>query len=85
MNVENTLRDYLVRELRWSGSPAELTPDYGLLENDVLDSMGILKVVEAIEEMFDIEVDDEELLPDNFSSLGSMTTLVESKLAARQA
>lgn len=81
MNIEETLRGYLVRELRWSGSPADLTADYALLENDVLDSMGILNLVGAIEEMFGIDIDDEELLPENFSSLGAMTKLVESKMA----
>jgi acyl carrier protein len=53
-----------------------------LLENGILDSLGILEVVTFVEGEFQITVDDEELQPDNFSSIASMSAYVVHKRIA---
>lgn len=45
------------------------------------DSMAVVTVVTALEERFDIEVDDEEITAETFETLGSLTRFVETKLA----
>ncbi len=45
------------------------------------DSMAVVTVVTALEERFDIEVDDEEITAETFETLGSLTRFVENKLA----
>lgn len=56
--------------------------DYPLLEKDVLDSMGIFQVVAFLEDEFGIEVDDAELVPENFETIGSIAELIDSKREA---
>ena len=56
--------------------------DYPLLEKDVLDSMGIIQVVAFLEDEFGIEVDDAELVPENFETIGSIAKLIDSKREA---
>lgn len=53
-----------------------------LLENGILDSLGILEVVTFVEGEFQITVDDEELQPENFSSIASMSAYVVYKRIA---
>jgi len=53
--------------------------DDQLLENGLLDSLGILDVVTYLEEEFNISVSDEELIPDNFQSISKMSAYVQMK------
>jgi acyl carrier protein len=55
------------------------TPLFGSMPE--LDSMAILLVVVAIEERFQIKVEDEEASAETFATLGTLATLVELKRA----
>jgi len=53
-----------------------------LLESGVLDSVGVLDLVAELETTFKITVSDDDLIPDNFRSIASLTAFVQAKLAA---
>ena len=44
-----------------------------------LDSVGVMSVVTAVEDEFDVEVDDAEISTEVFRSLGSLVAFVEQK------
>jgi len=46
------------------------------------DSMAVVSVITALEEQFDITVDDQEIDAATFETLGSLAAYVEQKLAA---
>ncbi len=46
-----------------------------------LDSMAVVNVITALEEYFDITVDDDEISAKTFDTLGSLARFVEQKLA----
>ncbi len=71
------LRDFIVDELRWSGPRAALTDDYPLLENHVIDSLGLFRIVEFLEREYGVEISDEELVPSNFATLGTIAGLAD--------
>ncbi len=79
MSTQDRVRSYIVDELRFRGSAKDLKDDYPLLANEVLDSMGIFSVVSFLETEFGIEVDDEELVPENFGTIADIARLVEQK------
>ena len=56
------------------------TPLFGGLPE--FDSMAVVAVVTAIEEQFDLMIDDDEITADVFETLGSLSGFVEGKLAA---
>ena len=80
MDKIQTLTHFLVDELQAPGDV--ITPDYQLITNKVIDSLGIFKVVAFIEEEYGVTVEDEDLVLDNFGSIASIAVLVESKLKA---
>ena len=80
MNVEDDVRDYLVKESRWRKPREELLSDYPLIENTVIDSLGIFQLVGMIEDHYGVEVEDEELVRENFNTLSAIARLVESKV-----
>ena len=79
MEVEQQVRSFIVDDIRWVGSPATLTPDYRLIDNDVLDSMAIFELIAFIEDKFQIQIDDDDLVPENFETIKAITLLVEGK------
>ena len=47
----------------------------------MIDSLGMLKLVSLIEQEFDIEIDDDDVVPDNWRTIKHIAALVESKRA----
>jgi acyl carrier protein len=78
-----TVREFVLNELHWDETRGTLTPDYALIENHVVDSMGLLMLVSFVEERFGIQLADEELVPEHFGTIGSIATLIEKKIAIR--
>ncbi|MBB5786257.1 acyl carrier protein [Jiangella mangrovi] len=79
----DTVRTVLIESLDLSQAPDDLQEDTALFGSlPELDSLGVLSLVSAIEERFDITIDDDEFDAELFETLGSLTEFVESKLAA---
>lgn len=51
-----------------------------ILGSGLIDSMGILELVEHIEGEFKIIVSEEDLLPEHFETIASLTAFVERKV-----
>jgi acyl carrier protein len=56
-----------------------LEKDTALLEKGILDSLGILDVVSFLETEFSLTISDDELVPENFQSLGALSSFVQKK------
>jgi acyl carrier protein len=76
MNTVEKVRNFIVDELRWDGARDELTDDYPLLDSGVVDSLGLFQVVEFLEDECGVEIGADEILPENFATLGAIDRLV---------
>jgi acyl carrier protein len=54
----------------------EITSDTELIENGMLDSVGILNLVSFLEEQFGFTVPFEEFVPENFKTPGTIAAMV---------
>jgi acyl carrier protein len=77
--IEDKVRQFIIDELQFDGSREGLSADFPLLEQHVIDSLGLFQLVGYLESEFGIEILDEELVPDHFGTLRGITRLVESK------
>ena len=84
MNIQDQLKNYIVSQFLFEHDQQSLDPDDDLLNQGIVDSMGVLQLVNYIEETFGIRVSDEEIIPENFRSLNTLTNLVRQKIEARQ-
>lgn len=50
-----------------------------IFENGLLDSMGLLFLIEFLDENFGVKVSDEELNPKNFESINNIVSFVSDK------
>ena len=79
----DAVRGVLIETLELSQTPADLTSDTALFGAfPELDSFGVVAVVAAIEERFDITIDDDEFGAELFETVGSLTEFVDAKLAS---
>jgi acyl carrier protein len=79
MSTEERIKDVMVNNLQWSGSWAEVDADYPLLEKKIVDSLGMITLISLLEEEFNLKIDDGEVVPSNFRTIGQIARLVESK------
>lgn len=79
MSTEEQIKYLMASNLHWSGSWAEVDVDYPLLEMQVVDSLGMVTLISLLEDEFDVEIDDRDVVPSNFESIGRIAALVESK------
>jgi acyl carrier protein len=64
----------------------EIAPDIGplshdqdLLAGEVIDSLAIVRLISFLEEKYAIKVDDDDLDPENFRSVDTIVSFVQSK------
>ena len=74
MTTTERLRDFIVEQLGWRG--AYLTDDYPLLENRVIDSLGLFRIVGFLEDEYGVKIADSELVPTNFATLQQIAEMV---------
>jgi acyl carrier protein len=75
------VRDFLIEEAHWDGTRAELTDELALIENQVIDSMLLLRLVAWLEEQYGISIGDADVVPSNFGSIERISAFLAKKLA----
>ena len=61
-----------------------ITHDQSLLDAGIIDSTGVLELVCFLETTFGIEVQDDEMLPENLDSIRAIASYVARKLDQRK-
>lgn len=79
--IENGIRNFIVETFLFGQGGEDLRSDASLLEMGVVDSTGVLEIVAFLEESFGVQVDDEELVPENFDSIARLRAFVQQKLS----
>ena len=77
--IVDTVRDFITQEIIHGSVKETLDPDLPLLEEGILDSLGLQQLITFLEQKYEINVDDEHLMPENFESVRAISELI-SKL-----
>jgi acyl carrier protein len=78
MDIELKVRAFVEKNF-YVADPAALGTETSLLDSGIIDSTGVLEVIAFLEETFQIEVADEEMLPENLDTIGRIARFVERK------
>ena len=79
MNIENELIEFIHANCLPQKTKMRLDPDDHLFNTGVLDSAGLIHFVGFIEKKFNISIPDDDLIPENFTSIRSITNYIRSK------
>ena len=81
-NAADTIRAFIVENFLFGDTSQALADDASMLQNDLVDSTGILELVAFLEEHFGINVADAEIVPENLDSIARLQAYVTRKLDA---
>ena len=78
--MKDQIRTYIMDNILLGSADQSIADDDSFLEKRIIDSTGILELVAFVEDEFDIEVGDEELIPDNFDSIDKLAAYTQRKI-----
>jgi acyl carrier protein len=78
--IRRELRQFVTTNFLLSDEDVGLTDESSFLEQGIVDSTGVLELVNFLERRYAITLDDAELVPDNLDSIGKLTAFLERKL-----
>lgn len=81
-NVKHTVRQFVLDNFLMGGDRESLGDSDSFLDHRIVDSTGFIELVTYIEQEFDIQVLDEEIVPENLDSLNAIEAFVSRKRAA---
>lgn len=80
--VEQKLRKIVSETFLVEGESQELLGDDSFIEKGIIDSTGILQLVEFVEQEFELKVEDEDLIPENLDSINRLVAFIDKKMQA---
>lgn len=76
--IKAQIKDFIVENYLF-GDDEGLEENTSFLDEGIVDSTGILELIEYISEEFSITVEDEELIPENLDSINNVTAFIGRK------
>ncbi|AVH63796.1 MAG: acyl carrier protein [Nostoc sp.] len=84
-DVEEILKNQISKEFMYDKPEVILDNGSLLIEEEIIDSLGIFVLISFIEEQFHIKINPDEVLLDNFENIDTIKSLVMSKLGSIEA
>ncbi len=74
-DIKDALREHIIAE--FMDGQGSLDDDTALIEQEIIDSLGIFILLGFITERFGVEIDPEDVTLDNFGSINAIAVLVD--------
>jgi len=85
MDISETLTKFILDNFSGNLNKQTLNADEDLLEQGIIDSLGVMGLISFMEEQFGIIVNDEEVVPENFQSVNAIQSYLQQKISAQRA
>jgi acyl carrier protein len=76
---EQSIRDFIARNFVLGQRAGALSTEDSLMEAGIMDSTGVLELTGFLEKSFELQITDEELLPENLDTIGRIVAFVARK------
>lgn len=78
--IKEQIREFILQNLAHGKGITQLTDDESLMQNGVVDSLGIFRLVAFLESAFRLRISDEAITHENFQSINSIEQFVNVHL-----
>ncbi len=79
MLIEEKVKSFIQDNFLLGDKKKVIKEDESFLKGGIIDSTGVLELVNFIEETYKIKVEDEELIPENLDSLKNLVAYIKRK------
>ncbi len=76
MDTRQLIRNYIGENFLFSRNGFNLGDDLSFLETGIVNSLGVMELVQFVEEQFGIRVADEDVVPANFDSVNRLAAFI---------
>jgi len=83
--IKAQIRQYIAENFLMGANATELGEDDSFMGQNVIDSAGVLELIAYLEQTYGIEVDEDEMIPDNLDSLNGVGRYLQRKLNGARA
>lgn len=77
--MRNELREFILENFLFGDETDMVADDVSFMESGIIDSTGILEIIDFLEEKYSITIEDEELVPENLDSINALVCFVAGK------
>lgn len=81
--IAQKIRSFVIDNFLFGEPDDHFSNDDSFFENGLVDSIGILTLVEFVREKCAISIEDEEIVPDNWDSVSRVAAFIQTKLGAK--
>ena len=81
MKTKQEIKEYIVGEFIPAGDINEIPNDLDLIASGIIDSLGILKLIAAIEQCNNLVINTEEMDFDRFTTVDSIYSFIDEKIS----
>lgn len=82
MELESRIREFISRNLLFTEDGFAYGDDASLLDEGIIDSIGVLELVNFVSTDFGLSVDPDEITPENFDSVNRLAQYIRQKQAS---
>ncbi len=78
-DIQNVIIQFIRDNFIAGRSDVVIDNDLSLIEKGIMDSTGVLELVEFLESTYSIKVEDEELVPENLETVTNIVNFLKTK------
>jgi acyl carrier protein len=82
LELQEEIRNFIIENFMMGRDPDQLSDADSLLDKGIIDSTGVLELVGFLEETYQIQIEDEELIPENLDSVSNLIAFIGRKRSA---
>lgn len=79
MSIEEKLRGFILDNFLFTDDQSALSSEDSFMDKGIIDSTGILEVIFFLKEEFVVEVEDDEMIPENLDSVNNLVAYIDKK------
>jgi len=83
-SIKMIMKNFIIENFQLNKSNKEFLDTDSFLNKGIIDSTGILELLEFIENKFDIIIENEEVIPQNLDSLNNIEKFILSKIKTKE-
>ena len=80
MDIAKKIREFILENYLFTDDESALENDQSLLETGIIDSTGVLELIAFIQEELGLEVEDDDMIPENFDSVERIAGYITRKM-----
>ena len=82
MELRDQIRNFIVENFLFGDISRLTSDDQSLLDTGIIDSVGVMELVSYLEGDHELQIQDEDLMPENLDSIANLAAFIRRKKAA---